>query len=1212
MIKTIRRFGVAGLIVSLLIADGLSAAAQGLLQRRTLGSRVARPAACAVQGREACSARQNEATKTEFYFKDICFRSLLGINDEVLADSDRFPCAQDWVPPIELGERFGGFTNATMTVTKDRNTGKLALSDVKFIKVLGPEADDKALLKEYEHAVDLVSKLLGVSVTCSGLVDPATYLRRRYAIDRRIKSRTLLNLAKGQRVEIEATEASYVIRAGQPIQTTAPIVEIKFAYSGQFGVRRSSGQDSEFVKELTLGMDCSDLLGMKMRVQQEQSKLRELERTVQRQQLAAIQEELKRVREARAAAAKSDCAVNSSTNKPSSEKISVAEKLSQCDFLLNKDFKKDAKFYLCLFSASWCPPCRAEMPRIAKTYAETLKDDPDIELVHFSRDQNDDKANAWAKEHDVKFPVVKPRGGNPLDLHCNGIPHLFIVKADGTLLEEGHPMRIFNEEKFREIKGASTTGAREPDADTCDVVSSDDMTGPYGIRMQPDPGCEKGALYVLKRLKDVYLPAAVRYYGDPFVGQKPTRVFTLHVKRNDGTGKRKYTGVSWGSCGDGIDSFTIGLAKGSDKWEMDLPLVASKILTVCSESDGAAFSIYANKFVRGEVDHCDPIPKIKEDIREGLRLRGEAEDKVKGRPWGLRKLAPTWAAFEELREKHPTLVLDYCNLKNSKYAKGELRQEISEDQMMALMSEVAGVDAAAIFKKHSAASISSTPQGKISVAEKLGQCDFLLNKDFKKKAKFYLCLFSASWCGPCRREMPRIAKAYAETLKDDPDIELIHFSRDQNDEKALAWAKEHDVKFPVVKPRGGNPLDLHCNGIPHLFIVKADGTLVEEGHPMRIFNEEKFREIRGKLKNLAVKEEANTSMNIAASMETKASDVKWTYELFNGAIRLGVGCRGNALKSPSDVFGELVIPAEIEGVPVRYIGANAFHSRNFTSVTIPSSVREIDYSAFIWCKRLKSVTISSGLTTLGRFSPFGYCQELKSFCVDPDNPSFCSRDGLLCSKDGATLVAGVNGNVTIPMGVTRISDEAFYGCLALKSVSIPSCVTDIGRAAFLSCRALKSVTVPHSVSSIGEQAFGWCSELTNIVVETSNVSYSSENGVLYNKAKTELLCWPAGRSGAGVIPSSVASIGRSAFSRCEGLTSLTMPKNVKRIGNGAFENCRTLTTVVLHGECPDSPDNIFNGCKNLNSIHVPANAKSWAGMKHWKGIPLVFDAETKK
>lgn len=47
---------------------------------------------------------------------------------------------------------------------------------------------------------------------------------------------------------------------------------------------------------------------------------------------------------------------------------------------------------------------------------------------------------------------MKPHGGNPLDLHTRGISHLFIVKADGTLLEEGHPMRIFNEEKFRELK----------------------------------------------------------------------------------------------------------------------------------------------------------------------------------------------------------------------------------------------------------------------------------------------------------------------------------------------------------------------------------------------------------------------------------------------------------------------------------------------------------------------------------------------------------------------------------------------------------------------------------------------------------------------------------------------------------------------------------------------------------------------------------------
>ena len=130
----------------------------------------------------------------------------------------------------------------------------------------------------------------------------------------------------------------------------------------------------------------------------------------------------------------------------------VAEKLQGCKFLVNGQVKQKAKVYLCLFSASWCPPCRAEMPRIAKTYAETLKDDPDIELVHFSRDREESKAMDWAKKHDVKFPVVRYDGGNPLDLHCNGIPHLFIVKGDGTLLEEGHPMRLFTEAKLRALK----------------------------------------------------------------------------------------------------------------------------------------------------------------------------------------------------------------------------------------------------------------------------------------------------------------------------------------------------------------------------------------------------------------------------------------------------------------------------------------------------------------------------------------------------------------------------------------------------------------------------------------------------------------------------------------------------------------------------------------------------------------------------------------
>ena len=151
--------------------------------------------------------------------------------------------------------------------------------------------------------------------------------------------------------------------------------------------------------------------------------------------------------------------------------------------------------------------------------------------------------------------------------------------------------------------GATETNSSE----SARGAEAKDMTGPYGIRMQPDPGCEKGAEYVLKRLVEDYLPAAVRYYGDPFGGKSPSRVFTVKVRRNDGGWP------SWGARGDGVDKFTIGLAKGSDKWDMDLTLVANKVLTVCHDDVG--FHLYVNDFIGGDVKGIDPAPEIKEMIR---------------------------------------------------------------------------------------------------------------------------------------------------------------------------------------------------------------------------------------------------------------------------------------------------------------------------------------------------------------------------------------------------------------------------------------------------------------------------------------------------------------------------------------------------------------------------------------------------------------------
>ena len=72
---------------------------------------------------------------------------------------------------------------------------------------------------------------------------------------------------------------------------------------------------------------------------------------------------------------------------------------------------------------------------------------------------------------------------------------------------------------------------------------------------------------------------------------------------------------------------------------------------------------------------------------------------------------------------------------------------------------------------------------------------------------------------------------------------------------------------------------------------------------------------------------------------------------------------------------------------------------------------------------------------------------------------------------------------------------------------------------------------------------------------------------------------------------------------------MTIPASVKNIEYEAFFDCSKLTSVTMRGEKPDSGDKVFAKCGKLKSIHVPAKAKSWAGMTEGQGIPLVFDAK---
>jgi len=162
-------------------------------------------------------------------------------------------------------------------------------------------------------------------------------------------------------------------------------------------------------------------------------------------------------------------------------------------------------------------------------------------------------------------------------------------------------------------------------------------------------------------------------------------------------------------------------------------------------------------------------------------------------------------------------------------------------------------------------------------------------------------------------------------------------------------------------------------------------------------------------------------------------------------------------------------------------------------------------------------------------------------------------------------------------------------------VSIPDNVTGISDFAFYECESITSVTVPDSVTNIGIGTFSNCGNLTSIDVDISNASFSSGDGVLYNKDMTALLCYPAGKTGVFAIPESVTSICESAFSGCWSLTGVTVPDSVTEIGVSAFSGCIGLTSVAIPDGVTSIREGAFFCCTGLTSVTIPSSVTEIAG-----------------
>lgn len=168
------------------------------------------------------------------------------------------------------------------------------------------------------------------------------------------------------------------------------------------------------------------------------------------------------------------------------------------------------------------------------------------------------------------------------------------------------------------------------------------------------------------------------------------------------------------------------------------------------------------------------------------------------------------------------------------------------------------------------------------------------------------------------------------------------------------------------------------------------------------------------------------------------------------------------------------------------------------------------------------------------------------------------------------------------------------------SVSVPSTlggysVTGLSGSAFTSCSNLSSITIPASITNITTGSAGswfYCSKLSSISVNSSNANYSSSDGVLFNKAKTELLVYPVAKTSESyTVPSSTTTISVDAFAFIKYLKNLTIPSSVKSIKAGAFECASSLETVnIAEGVTLDSRCySLFYNCTSLKTINIPAS-----------------------
>lgn len=250
-----------------------------------------------------------------------------------------------------------------------------------------------------------------------------------------------------------------------------------------------------------------------------------------------------------------------------------------------------------------------------------------------------------------------------------------------------------------------------------------------------------------------------------------------------------------------------------------------------------------------------------------------------------------------------------------------------------------------------------------------------------------------------------------------------------------------------------------------------------------------------------------------------------------------------------------------EGVEI--LESSAFRQCGLKEITIPGSVKEIKDSCFSEIWGLSKVTINNGVEKIdgGAFygtaikeieipasvltiddSAFSGCGMIQTINVAIDNQNYSSQNDSLYNKDKTKIIRYPSGK----------KDTEF---------EVPSTVKEIGNSCFSSCGNLGKIQITSNVEKLATSSFVNQGKLTEINVVGENQYYSSEDGVLFNKDKTEFIKWPQGKSLTEyTVPRTVKTIKASSF-YASNIKSIIIPPSVEKMESYAFQSTRATKIV---------------------------------------------------